>query len=87
MPKAHQSTAVPWPVSSQSGVHAGAGRVRTRVADDLGGQILGRAAERVGLSILYLLCKAKVDQLEVALGVDEDVLGLQVAVGDALALV
>jgi hypothetical protein len=62
-------------------------RARTRVADDLGRQVLGRAAKRVGLPILHLLGKAKVDQLEVALGVDEDVLGLQVAVGDALALV
>lgn len=38
-------------------------------------------------TILYFLCEAKVDQLKVPLGVNEYVLGLEVAVGDALALV
>jgi hypothetical protein len=45
------------------------------VPNDLGRQILGRATECVGLSILYFLSKSKVDQLEVAFGVYEDVFG------------
>lgn len=38
-------------------------------------------------TILYFLCKAKIDQLEMPVCVDEDVFGLQVSVRDAFALV
>lgn len=60
---------------------------RTSVPDHLGSQILGRATECVGLSILYFLGKPKVDQLKVSLGVYEYILGLQVAVCNAFPLV
>lgn len=39
------------------------------------------------LTILNPLCKAKIHELEMALGIDENVLGLEVAVCDALFLV
>lgn len=38
-------------------------------------------------TILYFLCEPKVDQLKVTLGVDENVLGLEIAVGHAFSLV
>jgi len=49
------------------------------VKENLGGEILGSSTEgvRAGLAVL---CEAEVRQLEVALGVDEDVFGLQVTV-------
>jgi hypothetical protein len=40
-----------------------------------------------GRTRIYLLGEAEVDELNVALGVDENVLRLQVAIGDALRLV
>ena len=38
-------------------------------------------------TILYFLCEPKVDQLKVSFGVNENVLGLQVAVCNAFVLV
>jgi hypothetical protein len=61
--------------------------VGTGVSDDLGCQVLGCAAECVGLSILYFLGESKVDQLKVTFGVYEYVFGLQVAVCDAFPFV
>lgn len=64
----------------------------TLILDDLGREILGGAAERVGfdrvagLGAAEALREAKVDQLDVAVLVEEQVLGLQVAIGDAILL-
>jgi hypothetical protein len=57
------------------------------VPNNLGCQILGCAAERIGLSILYFLSKPKIHQLEVPFCVYEDVFGFQVAVCDTFPLV
>ena len=61
------------------------------VMDHLGGEVLGRAAKRVSLHGMVpiaaeALGKAKVDQLDVPVLVDEQVLGLEVSVGDAALL-
>ena len=59
----------------------------TRIPDNLGCQILWSTTEGIRLAVIHFLRKAKVDKLEVALGVDEDVLGLEVAVRHSLGLV
>lgn len=62
------------------------------VLDDLGGQVLGGPAEGVGLdgpivfTVTEALGKAKVDELDVAVLIQEEVLRLEVAVGDAALL-
>lgn len=61
------------------------------VVDDLGGQVLGGSAEGVGLdrggvAVAEALGEAKVDELDVPVRVEEEVLGLHVAVGDAALL-
>lgn len=63
------------------------GHAVARVADDLGRQVLRGAAEGVGLALAEPLREAEVHQLQVAGRVEEDVLGLQVTVGDALRFV
>ena len=75
IPRHHQSTGLPWPERSSAR--------RTFVEQNLGGEVLGRAAERVGAA-LAVLREAEVSQLQVAELVDEQVLGLQVAVYDVL---
>jgi len=73
------------------------------IPNDFRSQVLGRTTQRVGLpcicqcvlrptvrhvrTVFDLLCKAEVDQFEVAFGVYEDVLGLQVSVRDTFPLV
>lgn len=52
--------------------------------DDLGSQVLGRAAEGEGAVVGQFLSEAKVGDLHVSLAVDQQVLGLQVAVDDIL---
>mmetsp|Transcript_22653 Transcript_22653/g.31604 ORF Transcript_22653/g.31604 Transcript_22653/m.31604 type:complete len:227 (-) Transcript_22653:253-933(-) len=57
------------------------------VRDELGGEIVGRAAKGVGLLIvLKKFSKTEVDQLDVPLGVDEKVLWLEVPVADVLVM-
>jgi len=46
-----------------------------------------RGARKGGPTIAHALREAEVDELDVASRVEQDVLGFEVAVGDALALV
>jgi hypothetical protein len=68
------------------------GRGVALVLNHLGGEILGGAAERIrldgvaGIAVPEALGEAKVDELDVAFGVEQKVLGLHVAVGDAALL-
>ena len=39
------------------------------------------------LTVLHLLCEAKIDQLQMTFGIDQDILGLHVSVCNALLLV
>ena len=54
--------------------------------DDLGREILGRAAESIGHAVTRLLDlgKAKIGELQVTLRIEEDVLRFQVSVDDAI---
>lgn len=55
--------------------------------DDFGGEVFGRAAETVQLvSLDVLLRQTEVGDLDVAVGVQKEVFGLEVAVDDALAV-
>ena len=57
--------------------------------DDLGGQVFGRAAQRIGFDgvlvivISQPLGKPKIHQLDVPFGVEKQVFGLHIPVGDA----
>ena len=64
-----------------AGLTSGARPQRTNVRPHLGGEVLGRAAERVGLAPRGLegLGQPKVDELGVPVPVDHHVLGLEVA--------
>ena len=57
------------------------------VEDDLGRHVLGGAAERPGLVTLWdHLGEAKVHHFDVALGIQKQVLGLEIPIDDALAV-
>ena len=63
------------------------GAVVTSVEDDLGGDVLGGAAEGPRLGALVdALAEAEVDHLDVAARVEEQVLRFEVAVNDAAAV-
>ena len=49
--------------------------------------VVGQRARNRARTIAHLLRKAKIDQFQVTLGINEDVLGLQVSVGHAFVLV
>jgi hypothetical protein len=53
--------------------------------DDLGREVVGRAAQRPG-DVRHLFREAKVGDLEVAVAVEQQVLGLEVAVDDVHAV-
>lgn len=59
----------------------------TLVTDHFGGEVFWSATEGVGLAIVDLLSETKVNKLEVAIGVEQDVLRFEIAVGDALNVV
>lgn len=59
----------------------------TSVPDHFGRQVFRSTAKSVRFAVPYLLCKAKVYQLQVTLRIDEDVLRLEISVCDALPLV
>eukprot|EP00968_Pinguiococcus_pyrenoidosus_P006060 scaffold396_cov252-Pinguiococcus_pyrenoidosus.AAC.3 len=61
------------------------GAVVPHAHDDLGAEVLRRAAHRKGLAP-YALCESHVNNLRVAHGVDHDVLGLQVTICEALVV-
>ena len=55
--------------------------------DDFRSQIFRCAAEGVGFAIADLLCESKVHELDMAVGIEEDILGLEVAVGNSVDIV
>ena len=60
------------------------GKPVAAVVDDLRREVLWRSAERVCFVVPDLFGKAEVDQPDVSFCVQQDVLGLQIAVDDAL---
>ena len=54
--------------------------------DDLRGEVLGGAADGLGELVPHELGEAEVRELEIAVLADEDVLGLEVAVDDAVGV-
>jgi len=83
MPKAHQSTAVPWPVflitsgARYSGVPQ---RVYVSPAKDVSPQsqrVMSATAPRSSMrTVVNLLCESEIHQLQVAIRIDQDVLRL-----------
>ena len=55
------------------------------IEQDLGGEVFGRAAERVG-SGFTVFCKTEVSKLEITFMVDEDIFGLEIPVYDMFSM-
>lgn len=73
IPRVHQSTAFPCPSL----------RASTLVQQNFGGEVLGSAAESIS-SAVDNLGKTEIGQLQVAVGVDQQVLRLEVSVDHVL---